>query len=430
MARQSARLTTPAQRRAKATGELDSQAEPETGFFETLTQFTPEEWRGMKIYVYRLWPVIDRKEKEHFLSKLQEPCDEDFLLSTFGTGKYYLRLNNKQGNTIASHTVSVYNQQHPPRVNPEEVVVSDPENDRYFKTWGKPQPAPDSNGGVVADIARAALEGNRRPSLDPQILGLWEKTNAERDNLAQRLVELSQKQPAQPTAEPIVVLREMLGLMREMQPPAQPPPPVPAADPFQVWERIEGFLQKARGPEPAPVLAENDSTTSMLQAIAGIMQSAPQVIHAVISGVDYLRRERAGGAGQPGGTAMSGPQSHPEPAATEDTEQPEMTLEQRIEEVMTLGYAHMQQGVGGAEFASWVCGQYPRGPEVFATLAPHGSAGVLALMSMSPQSRAVVNDPAVRPRLEEFLNEFFSFDPAPEAAQFAPAANLRQQPTP
>src|SRR5215469_17994332 len=105
MARQSATVT---KRPGRAAEEVHSQEEPPIGFFESLTQFTPEEWRGMKIYVYRLWPVIDRKEKEHFLAKVQEPCDEDFLLSTFGTGKYYLRLNNKQGNTIASHTVSVY----------------------------------------------------------------------------------------------------------------------------------------------------------------------------------------------------------------------------------------------------------------------------------------------------------------------------------
>ncbi len=84
------------------------------------------------MYVYRCWPVIDRKEGQHFLAKLSEPFDEDLLLRTFGSGKYYLRLNNGKGNTVGSTTVSVHNLDHPPKVHPDEVVASDPQNERYY----------------------------------------------------------------------------------------------------------------------------------------------------------------------------------------------------------------------------------------------------------------------------------------------------------
>ena len=68
--------------------EQNPERNEEVRFFERLAQFNEDDWRGFKLYVYRLWPGIDKKDSEHFLSKLNQPCDEDFLLSTFGSGKY------------------------------------------------------------------------------------------------------------------------------------------------------------------------------------------------------------------------------------------------------------------------------------------------------------------------------------------------------
>jgi hypothetical protein len=169
----------------------------EVSFFERLSQYNEDEWRGLKLYVYRLWPVIDKKDSEQFLSKISQPCDEDFILSTFGSGKYYLRLNNSKGKTVASSTVSVYNQDRAPRVNPEEVVVSDPLNERYFKTWGKKEDQPKANvenGGNVLDFAKAAMQtaaqGNRGPALDPEVFNLFKEATKERDSLAKQLSEI------------------------------------------------------------------------------------------------------------------------------------------------------------------------------------------------------------------------------------------------
>ena len=427
MARQSARLTTRVQR--PAAEEPDSQEEPKIGFFESLAQFTTEEWRGMKMYVYRLWPVIDRKEKEHFLSKLQEPCAEDFLLSTFGSGKYYLRLNNKQGNTIASHTVSVYNQQHPPRVNPEEVVVSDPENDRYFKTWGKPQPATlGDSSSAVADLARMALnEGNRRPSLDPQILGLWEKTNAERDNLAQRLVEMAQKQPPASAVEPITMLREMLGVMREIQPPVPPAASIDqiadavatrlgvvgrgagGGDPFSHWEKVQAFLERAGGVAPA-VNPEGpgggvagDVSSSWAPHIANIISEARAFVPELMQAWFAVR-------------SSSAPAAVPDDGALEI-----LPLDKRIETIFKAGFESMRRGVTGQQFAQWLClsGEMPGGLEAFNILKPAGAGGLVAMAATNPLGAQIVNDAGVRPQLDRFLADFFSFNPAGSAAASA-----------
>jgi hypothetical protein len=45
----------------------------EATLFERMATFAPEEWRTLKVYIYRLWPVIDRKEGQHFVAKVSEP---------------------------------------------------------------------------------------------------------------------------------------------------------------------------------------------------------------------------------------------------------------------------------------------------------------------------------------------------------------------
>ena len=79
------------------------QPRPEVlGFFESIQQFSSEEWAsGLKCYVYRTWPTIDKGDSTHYLSVLFEPFDEETVLRLFGSGKYFLRLNRK-GKTIPS----------------------------------------------------------------------------------------------------------------------------------------------------------------------------------------------------------------------------------------------------------------------------------------------------------------------------------------
>lgn len=91
----------------------------EPDFFQRLQQLTPQDWEtGHKIYGYRLWPIIDRKDEAHFLFKTSEAIDEDYLLRHFGSGKYSLRLNDRRGETRASKTVAIHNPHFPPRVSP------------------------------------------------------------------------------------------------------------------------------------------------------------------------------------------------------------------------------------------------------------------------------------------------------------------------
>ena len=49
--------------------------------------FATDDWQGKKVYLYRVWPVIDKKSDDHFIAKLSETFDEDYLLKNWGSGR-------------------------------------------------------------------------------------------------------------------------------------------------------------------------------------------------------------------------------------------------------------------------------------------------------------------------------------------------------
>jgi hypothetical protein len=81
----------------------------EPDFFQRLLQLAPEDWQnGNTVYTYRTWPVIDKRDNQHYLCKVSESFDPDYILRNFGSGKYFLQLNNGRGEKIASKTISLH----------------------------------------------------------------------------------------------------------------------------------------------------------------------------------------------------------------------------------------------------------------------------------------------------------------------------------
>jgi hypothetical protein len=78
----------------------------------------------------------------------------------------------------------------------------------------------------------------------------------------------------------------------------------------------------------------------------------------------------------------------------------------------------MRRGVTGQQFAQWLClsGEMPGGLEAFNFLKPAGAAGLVAMSATNPIGAQIVNDAALRPQLDRFLADFFSFNPAGSAA--------------
>ena len=170
-------------------------------------------------------------------------------------------------------------------------------------------------------------------------------------------------------------------------------------DAFANYERMETFLSKFRGPAAAVAAsaAAVDSGDSWAPHLKGIFAEARGLL---AEGFAAFRELKQNGDGAINVT----------PQQNGGHQQP-MTMEQRIEQVFRLGYQRMQEGVTGFDYAAWVCSFHPGGLEVYKTLEPTGAVGLIALAAMNPQARVVVNDPQIRPQLEVFLTDFFSFDP-------------------
>jgi hypothetical protein len=267
----------PRRTNSEVVDEIDSPAEApqspnEPDIFARMANLTAEDWQnGHKVYVYRVWPVIDRKHSEHFIAKVAEPIDEDYLMRYYGSGKYFVRLNNRQGETIASKNVSLHNPSFPPKVSPDEVVATDPRNETYFKVWApkETQAQPTANQATAPGDNATALR-----ELTRLIDKLIEKRDAAppepRSDTKDKLVDWALKQKDKETeANDPTRVATLLRELKELVTPAPQPPPPPAADPLASLDRAADLLKKLQ-PAPAPVadpLAQIKQTAELVATL-------------------------------------------------------------------------------------------------------------------------------------------------------------------
>jgi hypothetical protein len=256
-------------------------ATPEREAHETVLQlvqrFNTDEWQGKKAYLYRVWPVIDRKADDHFIARLSEPFDEDYLLKNWGSGRYHLRLNDAQGHTIATQNVSVHNPAHPPKVDPAEVVESDPRNKTYFETWGpraaKENSAVSADGAAVGELARLAGKVLDQKTLaPPPASGLTEATtqlvlgmSKGRDELAEKLATLTSG------TDSVTSLKGAIELLKQLQ---------PQSDPIDALTRAVDLVKKLQpaprtSPEKTPVEQVSEMLDLMSKLKDNLTPSAP-----------------------------------------------------------------------------------------------------------------------------------------------------------
>jgi hypothetical protein len=163
-----------------------SKQKPQLPFWEVM-QSLGNKWvdEGYKLYVYRKHPQIDR-DGHHYVAKLREPIDPDYLLRRFGSGSYNLQINDGQGKMVAYKIETVYDPRVPPKVNPDE-VTRDPINDSYWATWGSQATEKDkakpSQNVDLPELLRAHDEGRKA---DQQA---YQDVAAHRDELAIKYAE-------------------------------------------------------------------------------------------------------------------------------------------------------------------------------------------------------------------------------------------------
>jgi hypothetical protein len=373
---------------------------------------------GLLGYVYRLRPRIDLsligiEETYIHTTTVETEMTEEFIAEQFGRGFYMLVLNDAnrpKGQTEVCKTwFDCGTAQKAPQYDPRTLCLGEPKNldeiNRLLNagilvrdsSTSPPRVRTNSDGAPPAAAVAPAHNGAGDPfarvDMGAVLLSLINRGSANPHDTVKDTIEIARMlQPVTPPLDVETIVERVVARLggkakgegREF-------------DAFATYERMEGFLSKFRGPAAAASAAAVDSGDSWAPHLKGIFAEARGLL---AEGFAAFRELKENGDGAINVTPQQNG-GHP---------QPMMKMEQRIEQVFRLGYQKMQEGVTGFDYAAWVCSFHPGGLEVYKTLEPTGAVGLIALAAMNPQARVVVNDPQIRPQLEVFLTDFFSFD--------------------
>lgn len=406
--------------------EPEATQEDQVGFWEALAALDEKGWEHHSLYVYRVAPRIDTGGKA-YIAKYSTPVDEAQLLSEHGSGRYLLMLNDTAARkAVAKLTFTAHHDDHPPKVRLDQVVDC-PENGKWL-AWlrnseqsqrqSSDSPADGANT-AVENIARMALEGKQR--IDPQIVELWTKTAAERDQLAQKLAESSSAAP-----NPIQMVRDVMSTARELAPPPPPPPrsdlevldkvlsitkhfspqQQPAANPVEQLTQVAGLFSQLRESfgthEVAPAPAGPGMGMQILAALAPAIVPLAQAVAA---------RILKGDAPPPAGGEVHQPaalpderkavsagvtQTNPEPAPN--------PMSQLAEQIVPMLVNALNVGASGEMFANSIATLY--GAMAYQAIAVNGREQILAVLKVHPMWPQLA---PLETKLGEFVDEFLEF---------------------
>jgi hypothetical protein len=414
----------------------NEQQKEESDFFQQLQQISVEGWQaGYKVYVYRVWPVIDKKDNEHFLCKVTEPFDEDYLMRNFGSGKYYLRLNNQRGETVASKTVALHNPAFPPAISPDEVVRTDPRNETYFKVWAPKEPAaataPPSSSAAdstavqeLSKLLNKALEqrerGSAADSAQSNLTGSlvqWalDQTGRERENndptkMAALLRELKSLLPSQQPPDGLALIEKVLAITEKLNPASREA----QQDPLDYVEKAVNLVEKLR-PQPVVSGASGDSQMGSWQEF--FQPVLPSLIGALAPLVPAVAQMMLAKNGRPQQGPQVSPVVAPVPAPAGAPPADGQPQQQHTAQAPGQDFAEMaanmsplifnamaQPGRTGADLADSVVMLF--GPLRYQQIAALGKETLLAFLQSHPLWQQLG---PVQARVPEFIEEFIAY---------------------
>jgi len=374
---------------------------------------------GLLAYIYRIRPKIDlsligQDETAILKTEKEDQMTAQFVGEEFGRGYYMCCLNDanrpKGRKELCKTFFDCGTVPKPPQYDPRTLCLAEPKNQDEIQRLL-------NSGILVRDRVtgqarvRTAEDGTPPPPAAPA--PTVSQAAPFGNELVGQIVLAAMKGIGQ---SPHDVVRDTIDMAKLITPPPQPAVDVEAVvervvsrvmkgsrsvDPIDELERLQTWAGRVRGllglpSDAAPVAANGEAGSSWAPHLAGIFSEFRQTLPELIAGVRALRAEYSAAPQNPtnGGNAAL-----------------PLTIEQRIEQVCIMGFQRMKEGVQGFDFAAYICAFHPGGLEVYRELEQVGTVGVIALAAMRPATRAVVNDPKIRPQLEAFLNDFFSYDP-------------------
>jgi hypothetical protein len=304
-------------------------AETSVPFFEQLASISAVDWDNQKfrVYIYRIAPRIESQSENHYVGRLSAPLDEADLLARYGSGKYFLRLNDvQQRKTIASYTCAVYDPDVPPRID-RATLLDVPENAPY-RAWiqrattrqvgsdAGQQPCVPSEQTTehaaaravdkmaetvdkMAEITKTTLaKSDQRNSANDEpvsatVANLFVKMTERADSLSEKL---SQQTTAAHDVDPLDALDRAVSLVKRLAP-EPPPSPTPKSPLEQAREMLVLFSELketfggANTIAPAPGAADNGWIGMIVTQVGEVVKRPLELLVA-----DLLSR-RGGNAG-------------------------------------------------------------------------------------------------------------------------------------
>jgi len=382
-------------------------------FFRRITEY--EDPSGLMVYVYRLWPVIDRSlagvDYKHIYAT-PPPFTLDDLIRQCGSGKYRLMLLDqhlpKQANKIAECKVTINDPEYPPVVNLKELILEHGENRSYVESLRMrgllekdelpPQSGSDSAAAVaveslsrtVADLASRMSERASGQDSDRAL------------SLAVRIAEL-----VRPGKDPMELATQIAALMKrddsavllkaliEQQTKLTELVVQQRASPESDFEQLERLLKIAEK------LGKGGSAESWGLEL---VRSLPATLAAA---ADLMRTVAAARAGQTVAASGVGTASAP-PAAPPTVPAPggwSLSMD-RLVQVGQKAIVAFQRGASGDDFAHAIVVGEPDGELIYDQLAALGRDGIMAslrALPVWPQLEARSAD------IERFVDEFLAY---------------------
>jgi hypothetical protein len=398
---------------------------------------------GVLAYFYRLAPRIDLSRIGIDATSIHhttnpEQMTAEFCASRWGRGKYMLKFtdaNAKPEQEMARVWFDIDDPDLPPIYDPRTLLLNHPANadevarllhigtlvrDSEFST-PRVRSEADKVIPMVASAAvpvvapAAAPAGLLSPSLSDQVMlkllerALPASTPQTANEVLQQSFLIADR--FKPVAVPAVSVDEIVSKVFTMLKPAAAPP-----SDLETWEKMNSFFERLGiGQQKAAAVEGSPAWVGVLTALADRLLT-PLVPVAVSFMLSKSRpgpvpvpaaRQVAGGAPVAVDSVMPSPLPDAFPAFLPVT----APLMSRIQQVVQLALEKKAAGVAGFRFASWLCGFYPGGADLYRMMERAGGTNAaLGMVAMIPELSVTMQDPLQAASLEEWMNDFFTYN--------------------
>ena len=337
-----------------------------------------------------------------------------------------------------------------------ELVASDPRNEKYFKTWGRPKEEPTTPGGTQPGGTADGVAVQEFAKLNNKLVDLVQgRQNAPALEAGQAtpivalVRELKTFVPQQQAApDSLAVVDKVLTIADKLRPPS---PPAPAANPLADMQGLVGlardlkeiFLPETAVEKTAAARSRLDSWQEFTVAMTGQLSPILNPLAAVLA---QALNQKLNGAGAQSlvGTPHPPPLNPSQPAAAQQPGQQPPGRPQSDGPVMMMPFLQMigppmvnyvrliaaPEGIDpaelGADFASWVhegFGANPLYDQAILAARSMGVIGIIAAFRATPlwtdkgPYGALPSLAEVEPKLPEFFTAFLNWQPAAETSE-------------